>query len=82
MLNVLAHISISIEIKIYLHQTAVNRQLKYKKKNYVIQTANNKIKQQPVLINGTQVPYANTAKYLGMTLGVKLRWKERIKKKT
>jgi hypothetical protein len=43
---------------------------------------NNKIKQQPIFINGTKVPYANTAKYLGMTLDAKLRWKERIKKKT
>jgi hypothetical protein len=32
-------------------------------------------------INGTKVPYANTAKYLGMTLHAKLRWKENIKKK-
>jgi hypothetical protein len=28
---------------------------------------NKKIRQQPIFINGTQVPYANTAKYLGMT---------------
>jgi hypothetical protein len=33
----------------------------------------NKIKQQPIFINGTKVPYANTAKYLGMTLDAKLR---------
>jgi hypothetical protein len=26
-------------------------------------------------------PYANTAKYLGMTFDAKLRWKELIKKK-
>jgi predicted GIY-YIG superfamily endonuclease len=42
---------------------------------------NNKIKQQPIFIHGTKVPYANTAKYLGMTLDAKLRWKEHIKKK-
>jgi predicted GIY-YIG superfamily endonuclease len=42
---------------------------------------NNKIKQQPIFIKGTKVPYANTAKYLGMTLDAKLRWKEHIKKK-
>jgi hypothetical protein len=38
----------------------------------------NKIKQQQIFINGTKVPYANTAKYLGMTLDAKLRWKEHI----
>jgi hypothetical protein len=27
----------------------------------------NKIRQQPIFINGTKVPYANTAKYFGMT---------------
>jgi hypothetical protein len=32
-------------------------------------------------ISGTKVPYANTAKYLGMTLDAKLRWKKHIKKK-
>jgi hypothetical protein len=31
---------------------------------------------EPIFINGTKVPYANTAKYLGMTLDAKLRWKE------
>jgi hypothetical protein len=36
---------------------------------------------QSIFINGTQVPYANTAKYLGITLDAKLRWKEYIKKK-
>lgn len=30
---------------------------------------------------GTQIPYANTAKYLGMNLDAKLKWKEHIKKK-
>jgi hypothetical protein len=40
-----------------------------------------KIRQQPILINATKVPYANTAKYLDVTLDAKLRWKERIKKK-
>jgi hypothetical protein len=41
----------------------------------------NKIRQPPIFINGTHVPYANTAKYLGMTLDAKLRRKEHIKKK-
>jgi hypothetical protein len=29
---------------------------------------NKKIRQQPIFINSTKVPYANTAKYLGMAL--------------
>ena len=33
----------------------------------------------PILINNQRVPYSNSAKYLGMTLDVKLRWKEHIK---
>jgi hypothetical protein len=32
-----------------------------------------------IFINGTKVPYANTAKYLGMTPDAKLQWKEHIK---
>jgi hypothetical protein len=43
-----------------------------------IDFTNNKIKQQPIFI---KVPYANTAKYFGMTLDAKLRWKEHIMKK-
>jgi hypothetical protein len=42
---------------------------------------NKKIRKQPIFINGTKVPHDNTAKYLGMTLDAKLRWKEHIKKK-
>jgi hypothetical protein len=37
------------------------------------------MRRQPIFINGKQVPYANTAKYLFMTLDAKLRWKEHIK---
>ena len=35
----------------------------------------------PVTINNQKVPYTNTAKYLGMTLDAKLRWKAHVKKK-
>lgn len=35
----------------------------------------------PVMINGQIVPHANEAKYLGMTLDAKLRWKSHVKKK-
>jgi hypothetical protein len=50
-------------------------------KSVHIDFTNKKITQQPIFINGTQVPYANTAEYLGMTLDAKLRCKEHIKKK-
>jgi hypothetical protein len=39
------------------------------------------ITQRPIYTNGTQIPHANTTKYLGMTLDTKLRWKEHIKMK-
>jgi hypothetical protein len=39
-----------------------------------------KIRQQPIIINGTQVPYANAAKYLGMTLDAKLGGKNILRK--
>jgi hypothetical protein len=51
-------------------------------KSVHINFTSKKIRQQPIFINGTKVPYANTAKYLVMTVDAKLRWKEHIKKKT
>ena len=30
-------------------------------------------------MDGVQIQYANTAKYLGITLGAKLRWNEHVK---
>ena len=43
--------------------------------------SNLKISYKPVIINGQQIPFANKAKYLGMTLDTRLRWKEHVKKK-
>jgi hypothetical protein len=37
-------------------------------KSVHIHFTNKKIRQQPIFINGTKVPYANTPKYLGMIL--------------
>lgn len=41
----------------------------------------NKISYLPLNLNGIQIPYSNNAKYLGMTLDSKLRWKVHVKKK-
>lgn len=35
----------------------------------------------PIMINSIQIPYANNAKYLGMTLDARLHWKVHVKKK-
>jgi hypothetical protein len=65
-------------------QTAVNKVATWtikwltkvnESKSVHIHFINNKTKQQPIFINGTKVPYANTAKYVGMNLDAKLRWK-------
>lgn len=40
-----------------------------------------KITNLPTYINSVQIPYANEAKYLGMTLDAKLKWKTHVKKK-
>lgn len=42
----------------------------------------NKNKQSiPIRINDAQIPHANSAKYLGMNLDARLRWKVHVKKK-
>jgi hypothetical protein len=50
-------------------------------KSVHIDFTNKRITQRPIYINGTQILYANTEKYLGMTLDTELRWKEHIKMK-
>lgn len=40
-----------------------------------------KVDHLPIYINRQEIPHANTAKYLGMTLDAKLKWKEHVKKK-
>jgi hypothetical protein len=70
-------------------QSAVNKvaiwtrkwQIKLNESKSVHIDFTNKIRQQPIFINGTKVLYANTAKYLGMTLDAKLQWKGHINKK-
>jgi hypothetical protein len=42
---------------------------------------NRKVDYMQVTINSNQIPPSNMAKYLGMTLDAKLRWKEHVKKK-
>jgi hypothetical protein len=67
-------------------QSAVNKviiwtrkwRIKLKESKSVhIDFTNEKIRQQPSIINGTKFPYASTAEYHGMTLDAKLRWKKR-----
>ena len=50
-------------------------------KSVHINFTNRNIEVIRININGQMVPYANTAKYLGMTLDTKLKWKEHVKKK-
>lgn len=50
-------------------------------KSIHINFTNKKDRYIPIRMNNVNIPYANTAKYLGMTLDVRLRWKVHIKKK-
>jgi hypothetical protein len=50
-------------------------------KSVHIDFTNKRIEHKPIYINHQVVPYENTAKYLGMILDTKLRWKPHVKKK-
>lgn len=50
-------------------------------KSVRVDYTNRKVNQLPVVINNVPLPHANSAKYLGMNLDAKLRWKVHVKKK-
>ena len=50
-----------------------------KNKSVHVDFTNKRIDYIPITISQQKVPYANTAKYLGMTLDAKLRWKAHVK---
>lgn len=52
------------------------------RKSIHINFTNKNITNLPIFISNNQIPYSNNAKYLGMTLDAKLKWKEHVKKKT
>ena len=66
-------------------QTSINkitrRIVLNKNKSAHVNFTNKREQHIPVRIGDEQIPYANTAKYLGMTLDAKLRWKAHIKRK-
>lgn len=71
-------------------QVAVNKVQEWTKKWRIklnenksvhVDFTNKKIVYKPVTINELNIPYSNSAKYLGLTLDAKLRWKPHVKKK-
>lgn len=50
-------------------------------KSIHVDFTNKRLQYIPMKFNGTTIPHANEAKYLGMTLDARLRWKSHVKKK-
>ena len=48
---------------------------------FILKFTNRHFEHIPVTVNNQKLPYAYTAKYLGMTLYAKLQWKAHVKKK-
>lgn len=80
----------TVEEATYNLQSAVNKISVWTKKWRIqlngsksihVNFTNKKIQNIPIIIDSLAIPYANEAKYLGMTLDARLRWKEHVKKK-
>lgn len=50
-------------------------------KSVHVDFTNKKVNYTQAFLDGKVIPYSNQAKYLGMTLDAKLKWKEHVKKK-
>lgn len=50
-------------------------------KSVHVDFTNRNLPYMPTYFNNVVIPYSNQAKYLGMTLDTKLKWKEHVKKK-
>lgn len=51
-------------------------------KSVQVDFTNKTLSESPILMENTPIPYANEAKYLGMTLDCKLRWNAHVKMKS
>ena len=60
-----------------MDQTLANK-AEWRAKSTHIHFTYKKIIPIPIQINQQIIPYANTAKYLGMILDAKLKWKEHV----
>lgn len=65
-----------------LHDWTIKWRIKMNEaKSVHVDFTNRQIKHIPIYLNGKVIPYANEAKYLGMTLDTKLRWRVHVKNK-